>query len=164
MTEFQRLFLVQARDDFAILALLRKQTRIHPCHLLHYLQMATELLGKAHAWKDGPRTHTHRAFVPFLRSLGTNRKAQARLGREGHNESWRQLIKSSLSLAERVEALAPAIARDAPNPEYPWPRDAPVAAPVEHTFDVWQELEATPGGRRFFQLLNGLFGAAEAFL
>ena len=68
MTEYQRLFLVQARTDFAVFELLRRQSDLPECHALHYLQMATELLGKAHAWKHGPRTNTHRAFVGFLRA------------------------------------------------------------------------------------------------
>lgn len=45
------------------------------CHALHYLQVATELLGKAHAWKDRPQASTHRAFVDFLHSLAVNRNA-----------------------------------------------------------------------------------------
>jgi len=129
MTEYQRLFLVQARTDFAVFELLRRQPNLPACHALHYLQMATELLGKAHAWKHGPRANTHRAFVGFLRSLSTNRKAQKQLGFEGRNENWQHLIRKSVPLAEGIEHLAPALALDAPNPEYPWPRDAPEVAP-----------------------------------
>src|SRR5207237_3991876 len=149
MTEYQRLFLVQARTDFAVFELLRRQPDLPACHALHYLQMATELLGKAHAWKHGPRTNTHRAFVGFLRSLSTNRKAQKQLGFEGPNENWDHLIRKSVPLAERVEDLVPALAEDAPNPEYPWPREAPQFAPVEHTFGIWQEIQDTAAGRQF---------------
>lgn len=95
MTEFQRLFCVQARTDFVVFSLLRDQAELPACHALHYLQMATELLGKAHAWKHGPCVSTHRAFVGFLRSLSTNRKAQKQLGYEGQNESWRHLIRKA---------------------------------------------------------------------
>ena len=80
MTGFQRLFLVQARTDFTVFELFRKNTELPPCHALHYLQMATEMLGKAHAWKHGPRANTHRAFVGFLRSLSTNRQARKHWG------------------------------------------------------------------------------------
>ena len=55
MTEHQRLFLVQARADLVVFELLSKEPDLPACHSLHYLQMATELLGKAHAWKQGPR-------------------------------------------------------------------------------------------------------------
>jgi hypothetical protein len=164
MTEYQRLFLVQARTDFAVFELLRRQADLPACHALHYLQMATELLGKAHAWKHGPRTSTHRAFVGFLRSLSTNRKAQKQLGFEGRNENWEHLIRKSVPLAERVEDLAPALALDSPNPEYPWPREAPQVAPAEHAFEIWQELQETAAGRQFLAIVSRLFAAAEAFL
>jgi hypothetical protein len=70
VTEHQRLFLLQARSDFDVFEFLREHCRkgdFPACHALHYLQMATELLGKAHAWKRGPPRQTHRAFVRFLR-------------------------------------------------------------------------------------------------
>ena len=54
MTEYQRLFLVQARTDFVVFELLRALPHLPACQALHYLQMSTELLGKAHAWKQGP--------------------------------------------------------------------------------------------------------------
>jgi len=164
MTEYQRLFLVQSRTDFAVFDLLRRQADLPACHALHYLQMATELLGKAHAWKDVPRANTHRAFVGFLRSLSANRKAQKQLGFEGRNQNWEHSLRKSAQLAERIENLAPALALDAPNPEYPWPRDAPQFAPAEHTFEIWQELQETAAGRQFLSLTSQLFAAADAYL
>jgi hypothetical protein len=164
MTEFQRLFLVQARSDLLVFELLRRTPTLPACHALHYLQMATEMLGKAYAWKHGPRSNTHRAFVGFLRSLSTNRQAQRQLGFEGRNENWVHLIRKSVPLAERVEDLAPALSPDAPNPEYPWPHDAPEFAPAEYVFGVWQELQETAAGRQFLNLTASLFAAADAFL
>ena len=41
MTEYQRLFLVQARTDFMVFELFRKDPNLPACHALHYLQMAT---------------------------------------------------------------------------------------------------------------------------
>jgi hypothetical protein len=164
VTEHQRLFLVQARTDFAVFGLLRGRPNLPACHALHYLQMATELLGKAHAWKHDPAANTHRAFVGFLRSLSTNRKAQKQLGFGGQNERWKHLIRKSVPLSERIEDLAPALALDAPNPEYPWPRAAPQIAPAEHNFEIWQDLQDTAAGRQFISTLGRLFEAAEAFL
>src|SRR4051794_31891566 len=164
MTEHQRLFLVQARTNFTVFELFRKDPKLPPCHALHYLQMATEMLGKARAWGHGPPRSTHRAFVGFLRSLSANRRAQTQLGFEGQNESWRHLIRKSVPLAERIENLAPALCNDGPNPEYPWPSAAPETAPAEHTFEIWQELQETAAGRQFLSLLGGLFAVAEAFL
>lgn len=54
MREEQRLFLAQAKSAFAVYRFLNAEQAIHHCHSLHYLQMATELLGKANAWKQGP--------------------------------------------------------------------------------------------------------------
>jgi hypothetical protein len=164
MNEPQRLFLVQARTNISVFDLLRGNSGLPACHALHYLQMATEMLGKAHAWRQGPRATTHRAFVGFLRSLSTNRQAQRQLGFEGLNENWQHLIRKSVPLAERVEDLAPAISPDSPNPEYPWPRAAPHTAPAEHTFAIWEELQETTAGHRFLALVNRLFAATAAFL
>ncbi|MBI1915188.1 MAG: hypothetical protein HYS12_10685 [Planctomycetes bacterium] len=165
MTEHQRLFLVQARTNFTVFGLFRKDSKLPRCHTLHYLQMATEMLGKALAWRHGPpKKQTHRAFVPFLRSLAANRQAQKQLGYQGQNNSWKQFIRKSVPLAERVENLAPALCKDGPNPEYPWPNAEPETAPAEHTFEIWQELQETAEGRQFLSLLGGLFAVAEAFL
>jgi len=165
MTEHQRLFLVQARTNFTVFGLFRKDSKLPHCHALHYLQMATEMLGKARAWRRGPpEKQTHRAFVLFLRGLRANRQAQNQLGYEGQNESWKHVIRKSVPLAERIENLAPALCNDGANPEYPWPRAAPETAPAEHTFEIWQELQETAAGRQFLSLLGGLFAVAEALL
>ena len=165
MNEYQRLFLVQARTDFAVLGLLRRQPDVPPCHALHYLQMATEMLGKAFAWRRGKRHRpkkSHRAFVAFLRSLTTNRQAQKRLDYDGQNELWRENIRTSIRLAEAIEDLAPSLAGDGPNPEYPWREADPQIAPAEHTFAIWHELQ-TSAGRQFLHFLSRLFAAADAF-
>jgi hypothetical protein len=126
--------------------------------------MAAELLGKAHAWKRGPTKKTHRAIVGFLRSLSTNRSAQKQLGFERQNQNWEHLIRKCIPLAERVEDLAPILAKNGPNPEYPWPPDAPQATPAEHTFEIWLELQETAAGRQFLSIVRRLFVAADAFL
>lgn len=164
MTEYQRLFLVQARSDLAVFELLLKEPGLPACHFLHYLQMATEMLGKAHAWRSGPQTHTHRAFVGFLRSLATNRQAQEQLGFEGKNANWKHLLRKSIPLAEQIEDLAPALSPDAPNPEYPWPRAAPGSAPAEYDFSLRNDLVKTAHGRQFLELVRRLFATAERYL
>lgn len=102
MTEQQRLFLVQARSDFAVFELFRRDAVWPSCHALHYLQMATELLGKAYAWRHAYPRKTHRAFVGFLRSLSHNRHAQDQLGFERQNQSWMHVLRKSVPLAQRV--------------------------------------------------------------
>lgn len=164
MNAQQRLFLTQAKSDFAVFELLRKQATLPECHALDYLQMTTEMLGKAHAWGSGPNPGTHRAIVRFLRSLSTNRMAQQQLGYEGKNQAWSLRIRSSIPLAERIEDLAPALAQEGPNPEYPWPRVDPQTAPAEHRFGIWEHLRDTPKGRQFLELLGALFATAGAYL
>lgn len=53
---------------------------------------------------------------------------------------------------------------DGPNPEYPWPADAPTATPVEFTFPIWEELTETSYGRKLILLIHNLFGAAEEYM
>ncbi len=165
MTEYQRLFLVQARSSFDVYQLLRKTPGIHACHVLHYFQMATELLGKAHSWKNAsPNVTSHRAFVGFIRSLSSNRKAQKQLGFEGQNSRWDQTIRKSVEFARDVENLAPALAKNGPNAEYPWPPDAPQSAPTEYTFDIWKKLNESAAGRQFLDMVGDLFTSADVFL
>jgi hypothetical protein len=167
MNEQQRLFLVQARTDFAVFELFQTLSPLRglpACHSLHYLQMATELLGKARAWRHGRPDKKHRAFVVFLRSLRTNRQAQKELGYQGQNANWQHLIRKSIPLAEAIEDLAPALALDGANPEYPWPPANPFATPAEHTFALWRDLQDTAAGRQFLHLTKHLFSSAEAYL
>ena len=164
MNDQQRLFLAQARSDFAVFELLRKQAMLPECHALHYLQMTTEMLGKAHVWGSGPNPMTHRAIVRFLRSLSTNRIAQQQLGYEGKNDAWAGLIHASIPLAESIEDLAPALAQEGPNPEYPWPRANPQIAPAQHSFSVWEELRDSAKGRGYLEMLRRLLARAEAYL
>ena len=88
MTEYQRLFLVQARTDFAVFELLRRQADLPACHKLHYLQMATELLGKAHAWKHGPALiRTERSWASSEVSPATG-KHKSNWALKDWNENW----------------------------------------------------------------------------
>jgi len=163
MTECQRLFLVQARSNLKVFNLLRDAEGLPACHAIHYLQMATEMLGKAYFWKDGPRPNTHRAIVAFLRSLFANRRAQSRLGFEGRNANWQRFVVAAAALAEEIENLAPALTPDGPNPEYPWPMQQPTTAPAEHDFAIWRTLN-TASGRKFLYFVGNLFEIAEQLL
>ena len=78
MNERQRLYLVQARSDWALYEFLKTQPI---CHRLHYLQMCTEKLAKAFFWRStGAGNLNHTAFVKFLRAL----KSQSKVARELH--------------------------------------------------------------------------------
>ena len=135
-----------------------------PCHALHYLQMATEKLGKAYAYGQSDSQNTHKVLVRFLRVLGPDRQAQQQLGFD-RTQHWKSILKKSTELAFEVEMLAPNLAQDGPNPEYPWPRRDPRFAPAEHAFTLWDELrEADGSGRNFLRLIERLFAKAEAYL
>jgi hypothetical protein len=167
MREEQRLFLVQAKSAFKVYKLLSADNLLHHCHALHYLQMATELLGKANAWRNGPiKKKSHKALVKFLRSLSSNTKAQTQLGYEGQNEHWVNTIRKFTPLAESLQQLAPHLAGDGPNPEYPWPAPpgTPTATPVEYEFPIWSELTDTAHGRNMISLFDYLFAVAEEFM
>ncbi|HET6250215.1 MAG TPA: hypothetical protein VFE47_21170 [Tepidisphaeraceae bacterium] len=164
MTIQQELFLFQGQSGFKVFELLRKNSDIHPCHALHYLQMSTEMLAKAHIWKSGPpHKLSHHAFVPFLRALGSNRLAKQQFEYEGQDEQWQHLIRKSIPLAQEVEQLAPTLARDGPNPEYPWPPDMPLTAPARYEFQLWSDLQKSDG-RNFLRFIALLFERASAFL
>jgi hypothetical protein len=164
MKEEQRLFLVQAKSAYAVYRLLNADKSLHHCHALHYLQMATELLGKANAWKSGPIRQSHKALVSFLRSLSSNSKAQRQLGYEGQNENWTHTIRKITPIAESLQRMAPALANNGPNPEYPWPPDAPTETPVEYSFPIWEELTETSYGRTLISLVHYLFAVAEEYM
>lgn len=164
MKEEQRLFLTQAKSAYAVYRLLNADKSLHHCHALHYLQMATELLGKANAWKSGPVKRSHKALVSFLRGLSSNTKAQKQLGYEGQNENWTHTIRKIIPIAESLQKLAPALPNNGPNPEYPWPTDAPTRAPVEYAFPIWGELTETSYGRALIALIHHLFAVAGEYM
>jgi hypothetical protein len=125
--------LVQARSDFEMLTLLRSQ-KVPFCHQLHFLQMATEKLGKGFATApngDQP-AKVHRAFVGFLRSAKSNVQLQRACNcGPGQIDAY---LASLLPSARLIENLAPSNAGDGPNPEYPWQTPKGVVAPADYAF------------------------------
>ncbi len=118
---WSEVFLSQAKSDWQVYKHI-EGTSFPRCHALHYLQMATEKLAKAYLLA-GPtdiqtvRT-THSAFTKYLQALSRNKRLQNALGML--DTQLRAHIKQLLPLAYEIERLAPALARDGPNPEYPW--------------------------------------------
>ena len=78
MNSEQRLWWRQSQSDHELFVELHgDRISAHECHLLHYLQMATEKLSKAYLWRSGhapPKSHT--GFVRFLRALVTRPDAE----------------------------------------------------------------------------------------
>ena len=143
----------QAPSDQALFVDLRRRG-VHECHLLHYLQMATEKLSKAYLWRSGhapPRTHT--GFVRFLRAL-LDRRPSAELERIANALGFRRSmdldnwIRGVLPVAYSLQNIAPAEAGDGPNAEYPWPHDHPERCPADYSFALWNQLANTGQGRQ----------------
>jgi hypothetical protein len=158
MNSFQELWWKQAKSDHDLLIRLR-ELGASPCHQLHYLQMTTEKLGKGYFWRSGvPPLKSHASFVQCLRAFsqvrGSERSRLANAFQFRRHADLRSWIRSALPLAYRLERLAPALAGDGPNPEYPWPPDIPTKAPVDFEFDVWNELVETGNGRRLLRIVE----------
>jgi len=136
------------------------------CHRLHFLQMATEKLAKALLIAgDMPLdkiTHTHAAFVKFMRVARKNHNLQKELGM-----TYSQIIahfNRLLPIAREIEILAPTLAQVGPNPEYPWlDNTGQILVPVDYSFPRIKLLQSQPGTqllrhiRYFFVAFEKLF-------
>ena len=143
MNDAQQLWLRQARSDYELFVHLRR-AGVHQCHLLHYLQMATEKLSKAYLWRSGnapPRSHT--GFVRFLRALVLRRGELAR-----SRVFWGSDVDQILAIgcATCTAWLMPCRTSRRPRlemvqtPEYPWSHEAPAHCPIGHAFALWNQL------------------------
>jgi hypothetical protein len=166
MNEFQELWLRQAESDYDVLRLLHERG-VAPSHQIHYLQMVTEKIAKAYFWRSGmapPRSHA--GFVQFLRSLGSvgvhERKQIVQLFQFKRIKDFQNFIRIVLPLAYALERLAPALAHDGPNPEYPWPPQRPQYAPVTFDFEIWDQLHAGRG-QHFLAIVEKVIQNFSAF-
>ncbi|MBW3595790.1 MAG: hypothetical protein KY475_00785 [Planctomycetes bacterium] len=57
-------------------------------------------------------------------------------------------------MAYDLERVAPDLAHEGPNPEYPWPHDVPHTAPLDYKFPIWASLTSGQGRElmRFIQI------------
>lgn len=158
MNGAQTLWWQQAQSDHNLFLTLRR-AGADECHLLHYLQMATEKLSKAYLWRSGkppPRSHT--GFVRFLKALLDRRGGELEwiaralgFGRPGDLQNW---VSGVQPLAYALQNIAPAEANNGPNPEYPWPHEAPRHCPATHVFGLWNELRNTGKGRKLIDFID----------
>lgn len=157
MTEHDA-FLEQARSDFsAYEMLLRADPPMPECHVLHYLQMATEKLAKALLIRCGHHPGTsHRAFSRVAAELAARRDILLAIGYQ-HPDKAARSLHAMRSVFESIEALCPSVAGDAAqaaglrrgqgrNAEYPWwERDAAGqpdwVPPASRTFWEFQTLQ-----------------------
>jgi hypothetical protein len=113
--------------------------------------MVTEKIAKAYFWRSGsPPPQSHAGFVQFLKFLGQIRQQKDR-ARIGNLFSFKKFtdfqnrIHSILPIAYELERLAPNLANNGPNPEYPWPHAQPQTAPVNFSFPLWNSLLSGQG-------------------
>ncbi len=154
----QELWWKQALSDFSLYTRLRK-LGVEQCHLLHYLQMTTEKLGKAYFWrtkKTPPKVHT--GFVRYLKALLVRNPRElshiAKLFGFGRPEDLDRWVTSIHALAYQLQNIAPAEASDGPNPEYPWPHANPVHCPAGYLFPLWTQLADTGEGRKLLEFIG----------
>src|SRR5437899_5434722 len=155
MNDHQKLYFDQAKSDFEIFQFLKGKPA---CHRLHYLQMCTEKLGKAFFFKKPPPYPSHAGFVKFLRNLSTRRNIWRALN-FGRREDLELYVRGIHQIAQDVESLAPQLADDGPNPEYPWPRPPKEATttPLHCTFPIWEKLQRTSKGFKFKGFIEKIF-------
>lgn len=149
MNQYQELWWRQAKSDHEVLIIVRRNG-IAQCHTLHYLQMVTEKLAKAYFWRSGAAPkRSHAGFVHLLRFLGQIRQADrervAALFAFSRYADFQNWMRSVLPIAYELERLAPALANDGPNPEYPWPQVSPEHAPASFSFPIWSSLTSSQG-------------------
>lgn len=123
------------------------------CHWIHFLQMATEKMARAHAMDPNSNeqpARTHGGFFLLIRTGLANERWQGRLGYAGQSKQYKAILKRLRPLAQQTENMAPALAEDRPNPEYPWESpQAKVTAPADYGFPNF-----TAAGSALPQLLN----------
>jgi len=143
---WSQVFVQQARSDWEVFEHLR-QTAFPRCHMLHYLQMASEKLAKAYllaSLKDLRMKKSHKALTRFLRHVVRNRKLQTAMGMDA--KQLRSHVMHFLPLAYDIEILAPSLAQDRPNPEYPWQDpNGQFVTPAKHHFRVIELLREPTG-------------------
>jgi hypothetical protein len=148
-------FLVQATSDWEIYAKL-KEAKEPACHVLHYLQMSTEKLGKAYLLLTNAEIEgvqiSHQAFTRFLKLIARNSKLQKVLGMTA--VQLRAHVRQILPVANAIEKLAPALAGKGVNAEYPWQSpDGLIVAPIRYKFSLSYALQET-NGRNLLKLVE----------
>jgi hypothetical protein len=62
-----------------------------------------------------------------------------------------------------LERLAPALAQNGPNLEYPWPHEAHAEYPARHQFALWAQLMHTGLGRRLLAFVEAAVDRFPAY-
>ena len=154
--------LKQARSDLEVYEFLKSEKGLPHCHELHYIQMATEKLSKAAMYQDNPShagpIKTHKTFLKFLKIAERAPSLKKRFQMSA--SQWRAHLKSLRTVAFEIQKLAPAVAGNGPNSEYPWEdHTGTVFFPAGHNFRIHIIL-SKPKGRsllKFVKLISREF-------
>lgn len=131
------------------------------CHVFHYLQMTLEKLSKGYRILPGgdDLPHTHKGASHFIRLIrpvnSVNRPLHAFFNMPP--SQIRSYLSSLLPTVNALERLAPALALNSANAEYPWalPDGTRAIAPVDYEFND-RNLSA-PRISKLMTFLNTLF-------
>ena len=159
MNRNQELFLRQASSDFQMFERLQPMVNsrvVEACHALHYLQMATEKLAKTYFLKLGPIERRTATFPSFGAHLATRQRIRQALGYRD-SLSFRNDLLMVAGLATGIEELAPDLADEGPNTEYPWPAPDYTHAPASFHFRVWGRIDHGQDGIVLLKLVRALF-------
>ncbi len=152
-------FIRQARADY-IWARELRNAGAPTCHWLHFLQMAAEKLAKGYTCSrtgGQPRT-THVGFTRFLQSIAPKdqRLRSEWQTRNRHFTAYKEMVRSLIHVGHAIEQLAPALAGQGPNPEYPWEYESRILAPVDFSFPEITT-KAGPQLENLFRFLDTCF-------
>ena len=153
-------YYAQACSDWVLFRMLLQRSDVPRCHSLHYLQMATEKLSKAHRFRDpavneATLTTSHLGFSRYLNAF--LRSDLLRDQYSGRTAQLERLQRDCNRLARAVERLAPAVDRSGHpgNAEYPWADGDAVLVPTTWSFPEIT-LEA-PSGVHFLKVIEMAF-------
>jgi hypothetical protein len=159
MNQNQEMFFRQSASEMRVFERLRpliNGNSLEQCHGLHYLQIATEKLSKAYFLRRGPIKNSHKYFSKFWRALPTAGRVRRALG-YADSRVYRNALLTVASLVARIEELAPDLAAQRPNPEYPWPEPSYEHAPADFRFPLWNQIEFGQDGQLLMHILQVLF-------
>lgn len=132
-------------DVYSLLNQAHTDRKIAYCHVLHYLQMATEKIGKAWLLQhtNTPIAELRTSHLVVKKFSDHWLKDQASKASLGGNKGLATNIKS---LMGDIERLAPAVEREnhPMNVEYPWSTQTSLAIPCTHNFSSgWSHSSST---------------------
>ena len=156
-------FLAQAQSDLRVFSILIEMNResVSECHVLHYLQMASEKLAKAILIRNNIEVNKSHVSPSKLPGRLKNRNLASSLGYKNFR-AYMAFLKRITPLMQDIEKLNPAVAsanENMPNVEYPWfGRDNQLndawLVPANHDFGIVKKLKSQGSARQLLVLFR----------